>query len=58
MAAYAVREKIVDMQPVPYWSSSEFYIGGKGKVLIFDNAGENQNLPIGARAHVRPIRNF
>jgi hypothetical protein len=58
MAAYAVREKIVDMQPKPYWSSSEFYGGGKGKVLVFDNAGENQDLPIGTTALVRPIRNF
>jgi hypothetical protein len=58
MAAYAVKEKIVDMQSAPYWTSSEFYSGGKAKVLIFDNAGENQDLPIGARARVRPIRNF
>ena len=58
MAAYAVREKIVDMQPKPYWSSSEFYGGGKGKVLVFDNAGENQDLPIGTTALVRPVRNF
>ena len=58
MAAYVVREKIFDVQPVPYWSSSEFYSGGKGKVLVFDNAGENQDLPIGATAYVRPIRNF
>jgi len=58
MAAYAVREKIVDMRSKPYWSSSEFYGGGKGKVLVFDNAGENQDLPIGTTALVRPIRNF
>jgi hypothetical protein len=58
MAAYTVREKIVDMQPKPYWSSSEFYSGGKGKVLVFDNAGENQDLPIGTTALVRPVRNF
>jgi hypothetical protein len=58
MAAYAVREKIVDMQPKPYWSSSEFYVGGRGKALVFDNAGENQDLPIGTTALVRPVRNF
>ena len=57
-AAYAVKEKIYDLQPKPYWSSSELLAGGKGKALIFDEFGEIQDLPIGAIALVRPVRNF
>ena len=58
LSAYLAREKIADLLAMPYWSSSQFSNGGTGKILIFDNAGENRDWPIGAGAYVRPIRNF
>ncbi len=58
LAAYLAREKIVDLLAQPYWSSSQFSNSGTAKVLVFDNAGDNRDWPIGADAYVRPIRNF